>query len=179
MKFDKDVFINNLKKVSCRKKNLDIAADLNIDTTVISKWKSGAQTPTVDQLIHISEIYNCSIDDLLGIESDPAVISFSDILKKIFIFDMLRNDYDEYTQLLSFDIIHDKLRDDIVGAIKIFEHSTDNSSYNYIRMISEYSDVRKAFEHIKDINIRKAIIDNLVDKYIRNDNKPPAEDVSV
>lgn len=34
-------------------------------------WEYGHRTPSIDILIKLSKLYNCSVDDLLGIKKDP------------------------------------------------------------------------------------------------------------
>lgn len=42
----------------------DLAEKLNVDRTTVSKWESGSSFPRAVLLKSISELLNCSIDDL-------------------------------------------------------------------------------------------------------------------
>ena len=43
-----------------------VSEKLNIDKSTVSKWETGISKPTVDLLIKVSQLYNCSIDDLIN-----------------------------------------------------------------------------------------------------------------
>lgn len=46
----------------------ELADKLNISRTTISKFENNKADPAIDILIRISEIFNISIDELLGIK---------------------------------------------------------------------------------------------------------------
>lgn len=49
----------------------EVADRLEISPSIISGYETGERTPSIDVLISISYIYNCSIDYLLGKSSEP------------------------------------------------------------------------------------------------------------
>lgn len=60
-------FGENLQKIR-KLKNLsqeDLALELEVSRQAVSKWESGTGFPEAEKLIAISEILNCSLDDLL------------------------------------------------------------------------------------------------------------------
>ncbi|MFI3326205.1 MAG: helix-turn-helix transcriptional regulator [Clostridia bacterium] len=44
----------------------EVSKKLNVSTSIISGYETGERTPSIDVLISLSYLYNCSIDFLLG-----------------------------------------------------------------------------------------------------------------
>lgn len=44
----------------------ETARRLGVDQSAVSYWESGKKTPRVSMLVKISDLYCCSIDDLMG-----------------------------------------------------------------------------------------------------------------
>jgi DNA-binding transcriptional regulator YiaG len=63
----KDVFNNNIKSVRIKLKisQSELAKRLNKTSAEISRWESGAVTPTLKNYRLISEALECSLEDLL------------------------------------------------------------------------------------------------------------------
>lgn len=60
--------ISEIIKENRKLKNLsqeELAKELHISRQSISKWETGKSLPTTDQLILLSEIFDCSLDTLL------------------------------------------------------------------------------------------------------------------
>lgn len=77
-KFDGVAFVEKLKELSGESKQSRIAAQLagindhNVNSAEtwekkLSTWKNGNTVPSLDELLRISDLYCCSIDDLLGV----------------------------------------------------------------------------------------------------------------
>jgi transcriptional regulator with XRE-family HTH domain len=66
-------FSERLKKM--RKANSftqrDIANKLNIQRVTYSHYETGRSQPSIDTLIILSGIFNCSIDYLVGVSDNP------------------------------------------------------------------------------------------------------------
>ena len=66
----------------------EMADKLNMTQSNYSKIESGLQEPNLDQLIKIAEIFNLTIDELLGVDPEKyiksRVRSFEDILDNDF-----------------------------------------------------------------------------------------------
>ena len=86
MYFNGSEFWKRLKKVSGVTKQKDIASVLHITENAISRWINKDQVPSIDHLIRLAEIYNCSIDYLLGIEEQKQK-SFEKVIKDLILYD--------------------------------------------------------------------------------------------
>lgn len=74
--------INNLKEI--RKTNglsqFDVANKLGYNQTLVSKWEKGKCDPGTEALLKLSNLYNVSIDELLGNERFISEFSSSAII---------------------------------------------------------------------------------------------------
>lgn len=61
--------LRQLRKIANLKQE-DIAKDLNVDRTTVSKWETGEAMPPADKLIKMSKLFGCTVDELLGITGD-------------------------------------------------------------------------------------------------------------
>ena len=62
----KDIFKKNIIKLTGETKQNKISSLLNVSESKISRWFAGSLAPTLDDLLIISEKYDCSIDWLIG-----------------------------------------------------------------------------------------------------------------
>ena len=76
-------FEKNLKQISNMQKNKDIARVLDISETTLSKWINGKQVPKITDLIKITKVFNCSIDQLIGMPDTTTALTFRDIARNI------------------------------------------------------------------------------------------------
>lgn len=44
----------------------EVAEILGLSTSIVSSYEKGERTPSVEVLLHIAGLYNCSVDYLLG-----------------------------------------------------------------------------------------------------------------
>lgn len=47
-----------------------VAEQLNISRQAISRWENGNATPDLDNLILLAKLYNTSVDDILGVQTE-------------------------------------------------------------------------------------------------------------
>ena len=52
----------------------ELASKLLLTNSTISDWERGRTEPNIDQLIQLSNIFNCSIDYIVGRESEDSII---------------------------------------------------------------------------------------------------------
>ena len=64
----KDIFKDNIIKLTGETKQNKIAEKLHVSETKISHWFTGTTPPSLDDLLYISQEYDCSIDMLIGNE---------------------------------------------------------------------------------------------------------------
>ena len=57
-----------------------LAEKLNISSQSVSKWENGLSLPNIEEIIKIADIYNMSIDDLVGIKSKFGKLKFNEFL---------------------------------------------------------------------------------------------------
>ena len=50
----------------------DLAEKLHVTYQAVSRWENGDVEPSVDTIMEMTKIFNCSADELFGIEKDPA-----------------------------------------------------------------------------------------------------------
>lgn len=43
----------------------DLAKRLNVSRTAVTKWETGECWPSIDRLLTLSNVFGCSVDDLL------------------------------------------------------------------------------------------------------------------
>ena len=67
--------MNNIKEIRLANsmKQSELAKALNVTQAAVSAWELGRREPDFDALRKMSEIFSCSIDDLLGNEKAPTV----------------------------------------------------------------------------------------------------------
>lgn len=72
-----NIFYKRLKKLRIESglSQQDIADKLNISRSSIGKYETGAAYPDVEKLILLAELYNCSVDYLLGIFDDNPILN--------------------------------------------------------------------------------------------------------
>ena len=85
----KDIFKDNIIKITGETKQNKIAEKLHVSETKISHWFTGTTQPSLDDLLYISQEYDCSIDMLLGNERTASNdFSVYDICKILVDIDM-------------------------------------------------------------------------------------------
>lgn len=64
-----NIFSQNLKllRIKNNMKSLELANKLGVSPSVISSWENGRHLPALPYIIKLSEIFNISTDELLGI----------------------------------------------------------------------------------------------------------------
>lgn len=45
----------------------ELAKKLGYEQTIVSMWEKGTREPNIETLIDLSKIFNCSVDEILGI----------------------------------------------------------------------------------------------------------------
>ncbi|MBQ6979110.1 MAG: helix-turn-helix transcriptional regulator [Clostridia bacterium] len=67
-----NLFVVRLKELlaGSGKMQKEICADMNISKQKLSKWKTGYNEPSLDELIMIAHYFDVSTDYLLGIDDD-------------------------------------------------------------------------------------------------------------
>lgn len=67
-----NLFVVRLKELlaSSGKMQKDVCKDLNISKQKLSKWKTGYNEPSIDEIIMIARYFDVSTDFLLGADED-------------------------------------------------------------------------------------------------------------
>ena len=67
-----NLFVVRLKELlaSSGKMQKEICADMNISKQKLSKWKTGYNEPSLDEIIMIARYFDVSADYLLGLDDD-------------------------------------------------------------------------------------------------------------
>lgn len=57
----------NLKNIRLEKNmsQEQLAKEINVDRSTVTKWETGEAMPRANKLVKLSQIFNCSIDELL------------------------------------------------------------------------------------------------------------------
>ncbi|MBO4572443.1 MAG: helix-turn-helix transcriptional regulator [Clostridia bacterium] len=76
-----NLFVVRLKELLVNKGKLqkDVCVELGISKQKLSKWKTGYNEPSLDELIMIASYFDVSVDYLLGLEDDSG--TKTDIVK--------------------------------------------------------------------------------------------------
>lgn len=62
--------VNELR-VSLGWSQVKLANELNVSKQTVSNWENGNILPSVDMLVRISNVFNVSVDYVLGLENIP------------------------------------------------------------------------------------------------------------
>lgn len=67
--------MNNIKKYrfAANMKQSELAKELNVGQATVSNWETGYTEPDFESLRKMTELFNCSVDELIGREKTPAV----------------------------------------------------------------------------------------------------------
>lgn len=67
--------MNRIKeiRIACGIKQADVAQAFNVAQATVSGWESGSREPDFDTLLKMADLFNCTIDELLGREKTPTV----------------------------------------------------------------------------------------------------------
>lgn len=67
--------MNNIKKarLAANLNQSELARLLSVGRTTVSNWETGYSQPDLDSVRAMTEIFNCSIDELLGNKEKPVV----------------------------------------------------------------------------------------------------------
>lgn len=63
----------------------DLAEKLHISFQAVSKWEKDESEPSFDTLREMAKIFNCSIDELFGVEKEPEVESKEDKITEVIV----------------------------------------------------------------------------------------------
>ena len=110
----------------------ELAKMLNIDRSTIARWESGEMRPRASKLLKLSEIFDCSVDDLLCdnvlIERTPEILPpASDMLNESqeLLIEHLKNagyNDEKMKKLVNFYVIGDNKAVDVALALgKIYK----------------------------------------------------------
>lgn len=72
---NRDIKDNPYAKYACCKNKETLAIAMKLDRRTIGKWESGQAIPTIENLIELSKILNCSVEYFLGTGNDSAIIA--------------------------------------------------------------------------------------------------------
>lgn len=81
---DYSIFQSNFRRLIGKKKQKEIAAELNVSTTAISRALNGEQAPTLELVLKIANYFKCSIDSLLGISHQYTYNDFMNMLNYLY-----------------------------------------------------------------------------------------------
>lgn len=84
--WNQDVFIENLKwlrKIN-RFTQQQIADEVNVNRVTYTNWEKGKREPNFENLIKLAEVFNVSVDKLLGvkIENNQTAIGMFELLEE-------------------------------------------------------------------------------------------------
>jgi transcriptional regulator with XRE-family HTH domain len=155
MEYNGKLFLERLKEVSNNKKHYEIAEDLNVSDETVSRWNN--KIPTTDNLLKISEQYNCSIDYLLGV-SDVEICkkkNLSDIIRDLFFYYLLNEDR---------SIRFCSERENVYASKYLGYGEVIFYGDEFYNLFKEFEEQSKAFKYLPH-EMRVVIINNLIDKY--------------
>lgn len=108
----KDIFANNLQHYleSRNKKQIDVAAELNVSPATVSDWLTAKKLPRMGKINHLSQWLNVTISDLL--ESHDA---------------FRQEMYDEDNVLFDYKHLSEESKQTVRNVIKALKAQDDNS----------------------------------------------------
>jgi transcriptional regulator with XRE-family HTH domain len=74
--------MNNLREARLKKgiKAVDLAKALNVSKQTISNWEHGKRNPDIDTLIKLADLYEVSLDYLVGRKDSNDINNDTDLL---------------------------------------------------------------------------------------------------
>lgn len=105
-----------------------IAASLCVSAPTVSEWESGRKTPTVDNLIRLSDLIGASVDYLLGREEKSARADGGEDVNSIFPEVFIK--------------AYEELNDE--GREKVIEYATDLAASGRYRKKADKHEMGKA-----------------------------------
>lgn len=72
-----DVFPDRIREIRqrCGYTQETLGKELSVSRSLVSAWEQGTVSPTVKQLIHMTELFHVSADHLIGTEKKRSIIT--------------------------------------------------------------------------------------------------------
>lgn len=60
----------------------EFSEKVNISQSILSEWKNGNRKPSLSTIIKVADVFNCSVDYLIGRTNDPKSVYVGDEIYK-------------------------------------------------------------------------------------------------
>lgn len=167
------VFIKRLKKITGEETQEGIATKIDTSAKTVSEWANGKRTPDLEKILYICTTFNCSADDLLGLnEIYTKELSLLDVYKRIMEIDRVFDLHIEVSGLLETKEAYHKSKVSMFIAPKA---RNDHKTETLINCLNEYRSICDL--PISDKRKAKMIYDTYSELNYDDMSKREAEDI--
>ena len=119
----------------------DIADRLNISAQAVSKWENDMTMPDIDTLVKLSDIFDMSLDELVGKQkSEPTLVPAEqrkDINKMVFRIRVVSHDGDQVRVNLPMAAVKIFINNDTANSVFVGNKALEGIDFNQIYAMVE------------------------------------------
>jgi transcriptional regulator with XRE-family HTH domain len=86
----------------------ELAEKCNVSRQAVTKWEAGESIPSIEKLITLTEIYDVSLDELVGIAENNSYSKLMKLVKEFAVEDIPENEDDEISAIVTRYLIFAK-----------------------------------------------------------------------
>lgn len=79
----------------------ELAEKCNVSRQAVTKWEAGESTPSIEKLITLVEIYDISLDELVGKAENNLYSKLMKLVKEFAVEDIPKNEDDEISAIVT------------------------------------------------------------------------------
>ena len=88
----------------------ELAEKCKVSRQAVTKWEAGESTPSIEKLITLAEIYDVSLDELVGKAENNSYRKLMKLVKELAVEDIPKNEDDEISAIVTRYLLFAKSR---------------------------------------------------------------------